>query len=184
MKEDEVTLYHFSGGALHRMIKLQEERIWGKKGRRTATEELKKKMTRASDILLNVRMPKSQKNSLPKALQLLDEGVLCFLNLSSYLSFNKFDKVTVAMKEDEVTLYHFSGGALHRMIKLQEERIWGKKGRSRRIEKKMTRALDILLNLRMPKSQKSSLPKALQLLDEGVLCFLNLSSYLSFNKST
>ena len=49
--------------------------------------------------------------------------------LSKDQDFESFDKVTVAMKEDEVTLYHLSGGALHRMIKLGEEMIWGKKGR-------------------------------------------------------
>ena len=35
----------------------------------------------------------------------------------------------------------------------------------------MTSALDILLNLKMPESQNSSLPEALQLLDEGALVF-------------
>ena len=94
--------------------------------------------------------------------------------LSKDQDFESFDKVTVAMKEDEVTLYRFSGAALHRMIKLREETIRSKKGRrtvTEESKEKMIMELDILLNLRMPESQKSSLPKALQLLDEGGLVF-------------
>ena len=94
MKKDEVILYRFSGAALHRMIKLPEETIRGKKGRRTVTEESKEKMTRELNILLNLRMPESQKSSLPKGLQLLDEGGLAFFKSELLPVFQEIDMRT------------------------------------------------------------------------------------------
>ena len=77
-KEDDEMLYRFSGSALQRMIKLREETIAGKQGRREATPLSIERMKKELEILYEIRMLPSEKKDLPMAIQLLDEGGLTF----------------------------------------------------------------------------------------------------------
>ena len=75
--------------------------------------------------------------------------------------------------EDDVALYRISGAALCQMIKLRKDTLSGKEGRRELTSERRTKMeceLEILLSLR--ENDKSHLPNALRLLDEGFLTYV------------
>ena len=89
-------------------------------------------------------------------------------------NYNEMLPARNVIKEDIETIYRFSGFTLQSMIKLREETIKGVKGRkkvTKATKEKMQKELDVLEKLKLPPSEKSVLPAALQILDEGRLTF-------------
>lgn len=75
-EESEDTLYRYCGASLHRMIKLREETLAGKKGRGELSDERKPVMTKELQILRELVM--KDKSNIPESLKTLDEGNLKF----------------------------------------------------------------------------------------------------------
>ena len=75
-EESEDTLYRYCGASLHRMIKLREEALAGKKGRGELSDERKPVMTKELQILRELVM--KDKSNTPESLKTLDEGNLKF----------------------------------------------------------------------------------------------------------
>ena len=75
-EESEDTLYRYCGASLHRMIKLREETLAGKKGRGELSGERKPVMTKELQILRELLM--KDKSNIPESLKTLDEGNLKF----------------------------------------------------------------------------------------------------------
>lgn len=75
-EESEDTLYRYCGASLHRMIKLREETLAGKKGRAELSDERKPVMTKELQILRELVM--KDKSNIPESLKTLDEGNLKF----------------------------------------------------------------------------------------------------------
>ena len=75
-EESEDTLYRYCGASLHRMIKLREETLAGKKGRGELSGERKPVMTKELQILRELVM--KDKSNIPESLKTLDEGNLKF----------------------------------------------------------------------------------------------------------
>lgn len=109
-----------------------------------------------------------------------------FAQSESYAShtsalFAKDDDQNNVTPEDEVSLYRISGAALCRMIKLRRETLSNKKGRrhvSAQTRKLMEDELQLLENLK--ESDKSGLPDALKILDEGNLTFFKKNIIIEF----
>lgn len=79
---------------------------------------------------------------------------------------------TVLREESDDILYRFCGASLHRMIKLREETLEGKKGRGELSDQRkpiMTKELQILRELLL--KNKTNIPASLKTLDEGNLKF-------------
>ena len=71
-EESEDTLYRYCGASLHRMIKLREETLAGKKGCGELSAERKLVMTKELELVLK------DKSNFPESLKTLDEGNLKF----------------------------------------------------------------------------------------------------------
>ena len=79
---------------------------------------------------------------------------------------------TQLKEETDDVLYRYCGASLHRMIKLREETLTGKKGRGELSVKRrsiMSKELEILRDL--VAKDKSNIPSSLKSLDEGNLIF-------------
>ena len=71
-EESSDILYRYCGAALHRMIKLQEQTIAGKKGRGELSDKRKPVMQKELEILPELLM--KDKSNIPASLKTLDEG--------------------------------------------------------------------------------------------------------------
>ena len=71
-EESEDTLYRYCGASLHRMIKLREETLAGKKERGELSGERKPVITKELQILRELLM--KDKSNIPESLKTLDEG--------------------------------------------------------------------------------------------------------------
>ncbi|KAL9984460.1 hypothetical protein ACROYT_G006754, partial [Oculina patagonica] len=86
----------------------------------------------------------------------------------------------VITPEDDVSLYRMSGAALCKMIKLRKDTLAEKKGKRKPTQvsrDQMELELDLLVKLR--ETDKSQLPEALKILDEGHLTFVK-KDFLDF----
>ena len=87
-------------------------------------------------------------------------------------STGTLDARTSLKEETEDILYRYCGASLHRMIKLREETLAGKKGRGELSDKRkpiMEQELQILHELLI--KDKTNIPASLKTLDEGNLMF-------------
>ena len=96
-----------------------------------------------------------------------------FAQTESYSISQPLDVKQNVTPEDDVSLYRISGAALCQMIKLRKDTLSEKKGKRKLTSDsrgQMETELDLLLQLKQP--NKSHLPEALKLLDEGNLTFI------------
>ena len=82
------------------------------------------------------------------------------------------EQITKLKEESDDILFRYCGASLHRMIKLREETLAGKKGRGELSDKRkpvMKQELEILRELLI--KDKTKIPESLKTLDEGNLMF-------------
>ena len=92
LPEDDVTLYRMSGAGLCQMIKLRKDTLSEKKGKRKMTSQSRVEVEFELEIL--DKLKESDKNSLPQALKLLDEGNLTFVK-KDFVNFVRDADLTI-----------------------------------------------------------------------------------------
>ena len=111
---------------------------------------------------------------------ILHSLVYDFAQTESYNFSQPLDVHQDITPEDDVTLYRMSGAALCQMIKLRKDTLSDKKGKRKTTpssRSQMELELDFLIKLK--ETDKSQLPEALKILDEGHLTFVK-KEFLSF----
>ena len=127
------------------------------------------------ESILKSTKPHLESHSVHSVLSVLHELICSFIH--DRVRVKKADSETrgagetgTQLKEETGdVLYRYCGASLHRMIKLREETLTGKKGRGELSDKRrpiMIKELEILRDL-LAKDMKSVIPSSLKSLDEG-----------------
>lgn len=149
-------------------------------------ESLNSYLDRSSDIskicsLVFSELENEHSSSTIRAVTgILHSLVYDFAQAESYNLAQPPDIKQAITPEDDVSLYRMSGAALCQMIKLRKDTLSEKKGKRKPTpvsRDQMELELDLLVKLR--ETDKSQLPEALKILDEGHLTFVK-KDFLDF----
>ena len=106
-EESDDILYRFCVASLHRMIKLREEMLEGKKGRGELSNQRKPIMTKELQILHELLL--KDKTNIPASLKTLDEGNLKFPK-TELLPFLRSRFTSVLLLADYLVLIELKSG--------------------------------------------------------------------------